>query len=322
MSVKNRALRPVNKDTPTVVARKTTTATLGLDEGLFELPGNEPLWIWVHTCPDRRCDCREALILATNEGRDALLTRGLPVRESWQARTSYADVAAQLEEFTPFFLDIDAVKATDLEGNPLNPLVMHPRITAAIDRMDGDVLDAIARLWYIGKGYPDQREMVLGAKSVTIPHWRPGELVAYSDTFRWVRSDLYHFDTEPEILFEAIDAYCIKPDCQCGDVAALFYRLEAVGEPQPLGAAEVNLSGTIHLKPESGQEETLARLWSAFCKRHPAYLARFAQRDADMKRIGEKTEEVKARPKIGRNDPCRCGSGKKYKKCCGSGSRQ
>jgi SEC-C motif-containing protein len=23
-------------------------------------------------------------------------------------------------------------------------------------------------------------------------------------------------------------------------------------------------------------------------------------------------------PKIGRNDPCVCGSGKKYKKCCGS----
>ena len=24
--------------------------------------------------------------------------------------------------------------------------------------------------------------------------------------------------------------------------------------------------------------------------------------------------------KIGRNDPCQCGSGKKYKKCCGSGA--
>ena len=24
-------------------------------------------------------------------------------------------------------------------------------------------------------------------------------------------------------------------------------------------------------------------------------------------------------PKIGRNDPCSCGSGKKYKKCCGAG---
>jgi preprotein translocase subunit SecA len=24
--------------------------------------------------------------------------------------------------------------------------------------------------------------------------------------------------------------------------------------------------------------------------------------------------------KVGRNDPCTCGSGKKYKKCCGSGA--
>jgi len=24
-------------------------------------------------------------------------------------------------------------------------------------------------------------------------------------------------------------------------------------------------------------------------------------------------------PKVGRNDPCHCGSGKKYKKCCGQG---
>jgi uncharacterized protein YecA (UPF0149 family) len=24
-------------------------------------------------------------------------------------------------------------------------------------------------------------------------------------------------------------------------------------------------------------------------------------------------------PKVGRNDPCPCGSGKKYKKCCGAG---
>ena len=25
---------------------------------------------------------------------------------------------------------------------------------------------------------------------------------------------------------------------------------------------------------------------------------------------------IKSSPKIGRNDPCPCGSGKKYKKCC------
>ena len=26
---------------------------------------------------------------------------------------------------------------------------------------------------------------------------------------------------------------------------------------------------------------------------------------------------VRAEPKVGRNDPCVCGSGKKFKKCCG-----
>ncbi|MCS6245185.1 MAG: SEC-C domain-containing protein [Opitutus sp.] len=27
---------------------------------------------------------------------------------------------------------------------------------------------------------------------------------------------------------------------------------------------------------------------------------------------------VKTEPKVGRNDPCTCGSGKKFKKCCGA----
>ena len=26
---------------------------------------------------------------------------------------------------------------------------------------------------------------------------------------------------------------------------------------------------------------------------------------------------VRSAPRVGRNDPCPCGSGKKYKKCCG-----
>ena len=31
----------------------------------------------------------------------------------------------------------------------------------------------------------------------------------------------------------------------------------------------------------------------------------------------EKAQPVRVGEKIGRNDPCPCGSGKKYKKCCG-----
>ncbi|MFH5186966.1 SEC-C metal-binding domain-containing protein [Paenibacillus sp. TAB 01] len=33
-------------------------------------------------------------------------------------------------------------------------------------------------------------------------------------------------------------------------------------------------------------------------------------------RIG--TVKIASKKKVGRNDPCTCGSGKKYKKCCGA----
>jgi len=34
----------------------------------------------------------------------------------------------------------------------------------------------------------------------------------------------------------------------------------------------------------------------------------------------KQTPTERSQPKIGRNEPCPCGSGKKYKKCCGAGS--
>jgi SEC-C motif domain protein len=44
----------------------------------------------------------------------------------------------------------------------------------------------------------------------------------------------------------------------------------------------------------------------------------FERRDGRWIYAGEaKAAPVRAGPKIGRNDPCPCGSGKKYKKCCG-----
>lgn len=46
------------------------------------------------------------------------------------------------------------------------------------------------------------------------------------------------------------------------------------------------------------------------------------KRVAKVMGTNQEGEDVKQKPivkgkKIGRNDPCPCGSGKKYKKCCG-----
>ena len=45
------------------------------------------------------------------------------------------------------------------------------------------------------------------------------------------------------------------------------------------------------------------------------------QQLAKLERDKSKTSQTKSKKyKVGRNDPCSCGSGKKYKKCCGRGT--
>jgi hypothetical protein len=38
---------------------------------------------------------------------------------------------------------------------------------------------------------------------------------------------------------------------------------------------------------------------------------------AEASQRGKRKPFKRDQPKVGRNDPCPCGSGKKYKKCCG-----
>ncbi len=46
--------------------------------------------------------------------------------------------------------------------------------------------------------------------------------------------------------------------------------------------------------------------------------SRFRRRDGAWVYVGQLAPVARAAPRVGRNDPCPCGSGKKYKKCCGA----
>jgi preprotein translocase subunit SecA len=76
------------------------------------------------------------------------------------------------------------------------------------------------------------------------------------------------------------------------------------------------------------RQEALARIWAGQSLEHAEAASAFeAQRRAalegtqraQMAQEGESIIQtiVRDQPKIGRNDPCPCGSGRKYKKCCG-----
>jgi hypothetical protein len=297
----------------------TKARHLADDEGVFQLSGYDAPWIWAHTCPTPKCSCRSALILATNDGRAALLERGAPVRTAWQDGSGYADVAARLSDLDVFHIEIDSIEIfTPLGDEPLD-LAKHPRIRAIVERLDGELLEEIGRLWYRGKGLPNPESAIRRAGEIVIEGWQPGEMLAWNDVLRGVRQDLYLLDDR---VFEATEMYCPVPDCSCGEVIVDFETLMPRGAPPP-GRVTVQRAGAV--KFESGKDRggRLARLWAAFEQRFPKYLERFARRYPVMKEVGARVE-AKPRPsvstKVGRNEPCPCGSGKKYKKCCGSAS--
>ncbi len=80
-------------------------------------------------------------------------------------------------------------------------------------------------------------------------------------------------------------------------------------------------------KGEAGDEEGTVSFIAHYTSSNGAYEHReksyFKRLDGEWRFIdGEMVSTkpyVREVPRIGRNDPCPCGSGKKYKKCCGRG---
>ena len=86
-------------------------------------------------------------------------------------------------------------------------------------------------------------------------------------------------------------------------------------------------SRVFRVKVQSGEEANQRRTGSRrqMNAQHNAYgafdgnsaMARAASSPMAAKSRGESVTVVRTTPKVGRNDPCPCGSGKKYKHCCG-----
>jgi hypothetical protein len=273
------------------------------------LSGKEPMWIWAFTCPVAACDCRRAVVLSTKGSREMLVERGAPVREAWlRGGGSYPRVAAALEDVTAFAVDIDDGEICPVYGGDPDDAFdfdfdAHPEAREIADRVDGETLEAFGHLWYRGKGLPDPDVESAKALVITLRDWEPGQVVAWGEAIVEVRQDLFRFG---EREFDAIDLYCVALGCTCGEVVVDFAIVSPRGAPAP-GEVRVNQLGEATILPEQ----------------HPRYRERFARRAAVMKSLAGRivgappaAQKPKA-AKVGRNDPCPCKSGKKYKKCCG-----
>jgi preprotein translocase subunit SecA len=94
--------------------------------------------------------------------------------------------------------------------------------------------------------------------------------------------------------------------------------LRAMGQEDPVRAYQNEGYDMFNAMTESIREETVKTIYRVRPQRK-------MERKQVAKITGTSGGEAPAKPKtvvrknkkIGRNDPCPCGSGKKYKKCCG-----
>jgi len=149
-----------------------------------------------------------------------------------------------------------------------------------------------------------------------------GTFMAYRDIF-WKADNLeLSRDGKNYYIF---DGYCVHPNCECIEVALSFfediYKL-GIRTPDfsfiysynngryrdPIGVTNIQVKNIINVISE--------KLNKRFKKRH-IHLKKEVKKDIErkIKEIGF-TPKKSARRKLGRNELCHCGSGKKYKKCC------
>jgi hypothetical protein len=125
------------------------------------------------------------------------------------------------------------------------------------------------------------------------------------------------------------DQYCVNPTCSCWEAAISFFLVRPSPPREPL---PIDPDLTFFYAYEKGQITTREvanasgrsghHLLKALKDSRPDLDSFLAQRHRVLRRLfrrasGETTRRL-AIKMPGRNDPCTCGSGKKYKRCCGA----
>lgn len=149
-----------------------------------------------------------------------------------------------------------------------------------------------------------------------------GLMYAYNDVLPF--GDQLHMTVEGEECL-IIDQYCLLPKCTCTDTILNIFPVDKAGE---IGKELCVLSlkyknkkwKTIEQRSSSVNLKTsraaitaqIPNIYQQLKKRHLKLKAIYAH----CKKKHYSPDQGLEMPKVGRNDPCPCGSGKKFKKCC------
>lgn len=155
-----------------------------------------------------------------------------------------------------------------------------------------------------------------------------GEMVAYAEIFGSVDSNTLSFQRIEGEKWFIDDQYCSNPKCQCNDAVLSFIKVDSSKKTQkPEFTVRMNLKDfKFVVEYSTCEKELISEIIKNLHKSRPELFTVLKRRYKEIKEAGKETikkykadplQEARSKIKIGRNDPCPCGSGKKYKKCCG-----
>ena len=155
-----------------------------------------------------------------------------------------------------------------------------------------------------------------------------GNVMAYSEIFGSCDIDKFSFEfngTE-QCFFD--DQYCSNPKCLCNEAVLTFFKIDDTKKTQePEFAVRMNINNFKYdVEFSKCGTKRISEVVKFLHDSKPEVFGILKRRYNEVKSASkeiikkfgsnEKKEEM-PNIKVGRNGPCTCGSGKKYKKCCG-----
>jgi hypothetical protein len=204
-----------------------------------------------------------------------------------------------------------------------------PRLPAMIDFMvrelgRDEIFDTLRRRWRILKKIPDTSWQTRDWSD-----WKPGDMLPWSDVYPHDFQIIFQSSRWGTVA--ALDQHCINPDCSCKNMLLLFVHINEAAATDELGILTLNIQNwqvSMNTRGRATASE-LRQLWQELQELQPGIKDVLQAHFQEMKKIGPKIAELSGNwqqskiigaknpsSKIGRNDPCPCGSGKKFKKCC------
>jgi hypothetical protein len=174
-------------------------------------------------------------------------------------------------------------------------------------------------------------------KAQALDLWEPGTLLSTMLAFPEERPDRYLVDGK---VYQVDTLFCVAPSCTCTEARLSVLAISEDGKSlNEVGSAQLPTETMIPVGFDGEQQahKTFVRIYLEWRRRNVPAEARLLelreltrQRGIELHRLAEARSQPTARllprapaepitraSRPGRNAPCPCGSGKKYKRCCG-----